>query len=631
MLKRLEISALRGATRKFCIDFEVGKKITIVYGENGSGKSTICDAIELLANGKLGSLEGKGLGRTEGFWHSTGAKPSDVAVMLASTHGQWSAKVVRGKVVVAPDQGRPHAAVLRRGQILGLIAQQPRNRFDAIRPFLDIDTVEQSEAALKQLIDQETANERTASARIEENRGALENFWLEAGRPGREALAWARAELRNDTSSLQAEYASLQILIERVDALIAEERRLAQSEADAWSALAVQQTVAAQAAQEQARASLQAGDLVAILQAADAYFQVCGHGHTCPLCGSGERAGGLPDRVREQLQGIVALTDALARLEAANRHLVAAEAICDRQRSAVAVEASALAAALQSEQSWHALEPLSPLVATAESYQGCSDAERVSYARSLASEAGLGLYLLRAEREQRQNRLLFAQTLRRAVETYDENFRFRGELAFLLPRLRDALQVMQTERRQFVDNILKQVASRVGELYEAIHPGEGLNQISLALDPDKRASLEIFGQFPAATAAPPGAYFSESHLDTLGLCIWLALAEMNDPKNTILVLDDVIASVDEPHLNRAVDLLYDLAQNFEHCIYTTHYKPWSEKYRWGWLRNGQCHFVDLGAWSHAAGIQHGRSVPPIDELPELLAAPQPSPQLKQPG
>lgn len=94
------------------------------------------------------------------------------------------------KVIVSPEQGWPRAAVLRRGQILGLIAQRPGNRFDAIRPFLDTEAVEKSEAALKQLIDQETANQRTALARIEENRIVVDNFWQEAGRPGREALAW---------------------------------------------------------------------------------------------------------------------------------------------------------------------------------------------------------------------------------------------------------------------------------------------------------------------------------------------------------------------------------------------------------------------------------------------------------
>lgn len=627
MLKRLEVSALRGATRKFSLDFETGKKITIIYGENGSGKSTICDAVELLANGKVGSLEGKGLGRTEGYWHATGARASDMAVTLASTRGQWSAKVTRGKVTVSPEQGRPKAAVLRRGQILGLIAQRPGSRFDAIRPFLDIEAVEKSEATLKQLVDQETANQRTALARIEENRIAVENFWQEAGRPGREALTWARAELRKDMSGQQADYASLQHLIERAEALLAEERRLAQGDVDVRQAQAALQAAAAQAAQEQARATQQAGDLVALLKAADSYFQTHDHTVACPLCGSGERAAGLPERVRQQLQAIAALTTAMARQEQTNRSLLAAETNRDRQRLVVATAASALAASLEAGHVWQDMESLAPLIAAAEVFRTCAEAERVICARSLAGEADLGLDVLRAEREQRQRRLLFAQTLRRAVETYDDNYRTQAELAFLLPRLKDALQVMQRERRQFVDDILRQVADRVGELYEAIHPGEGLSQISLALDPDKRASLEIYGPFPATTAAPPGAYFSESHLDTLGLCIWLALAEMNDPRNTILVLDDVIASVDEPHVERTVDLLYDLAQNFQHCIYTTHYKPWREKYRWGWLRNGQCHFVDLVGWSHSSGIQYGRSMPPIEELRSLLAAPQPSPQL----
>ncbi len=322
MLKRLEVFALRGATRKFCLDFDAGKKITIIYGENGSGKSTICDAVELLANGKVGSLEGKGLGRTESYWHATGARASDMAVTLASTRGQWSARVVGGKVMVSPEQGRPHAAVLRRGQILGLIAQRPGNRFDAIRPFLDIEAVEKSEATLKQLIDQETANQRTALARIEEDRIAVENFWQEAGRPGSEALTWARAELSKDTSGLQAEYAGLQRVIERAEALVAEEKRLTQNEADVRAAQVVLQSAAAQAAQEQARAAQQTGDLVALLQAADAYFQTHGHGHTCPLCGSGEQAVGLPERVRQQLLGISALTAALAQREQARERVM---------------------------------------------------------------------------------------------------------------------------------------------------------------------------------------------------------------------------------------------------------------------------------------------------------------------
>jgi hypothetical protein len=56
-----------------------------------------------------------------------------------------------------------------------------------------------------------------------------------------------------------------------------------------------------------------------------------------------------------------------------------------------------------------------------------------------------------------------------------------------------------------------------------------------------------------------------------------------------------------------VDLnpLYDVAAKFEHCICTTHYKPWREKYRWGLLRKGECQFVELLPWGHATGITLG--------------------------
>jgi AAA15 family ATPase/GTPase len=58
-LTSLKLEALRGATQPFELKFESGKKITIVYGENGSGKSTVCDAFDLLGNDGLSSLRGK--------------------------------------------------------------------------------------------------------------------------------------------------------------------------------------------------------------------------------------------------------------------------------------------------------------------------------------------------------------------------------------------------------------------------------------------------------------------------------------------------------------------------------------------------------------------------------------------
>jgi AAA15 family ATPase/GTPase len=79
-LKALTVENLRGLTRRFSLPFEKGKKLTVVYGQNGTGKSTICDALDLLGNGRVGSLDNRGLGQTQKYWASIGKNSTDVNV-----------------------------------------------------------------------------------------------------------------------------------------------------------------------------------------------------------------------------------------------------------------------------------------------------------------------------------------------------------------------------------------------------------------------------------------------------------------------------------------------------------------------------------------------------------------------
>ena len=53
----------------------------------------------------------------------------------------------------------------------------------------------------------------------------------------------------------------------------------------------------------------------------------------------------------------------------------------------------------------------------------------------------------------------------------------------------------------------------------------------------------------------------------------MLLAKLRDAPDTILVLDDVLASVDEPHVDRLVELIYREAKGFRHVLVTTHYRP----------------------------------------------------------
>ena len=135
------------------LPFEKGKKLTVVYGENGTGKSTICDAFEFLGKGKVGSLENRGLGKTNKYWPSVGKKPADVAVTLETSDGSsCRATIVKSDVVANPAASRPRVEVLRRSQILALVEAKPGDRYAAISRFIDVSGVETSEATLRQLI-----------------------------------------------------------------------------------------------------------------------------------------------------------------------------------------------------------------------------------------------------------------------------------------------------------------------------------------------------------------------------------------------------------------------------------------------------------------------------------------------
>ncbi|MEE4376221.1 MAG: hypothetical protein V2J55_01740, partial [Candidatus Competibacteraceae bacterium] len=221
----------------------------------------------------------------------------------------------------------------------------------------------------------------------------------------------------------------------------------------------------------------------------------------------------------------------------------------------------------------------------------------------------------------------FIGTLKESVKALEENSQIQSDLETLIPKLTAALKIMEAERKKYTDGVLSLIAGEVGRLYEEVHPSEGLNKISLELDPKKRASLGISTEFQGQTDTPPQAYFSDSHLDTLGLCVFLALAQKDSPEDTILALDDVLGSVDEPHVERLIGLLYEEAKKFRQCLITTHYRPWREKFRWGKLKVGECQFVELDKWAYTSGIKLRNSIPEIVRLKTLLEDPSPDPQV----
>lgn len=615
-LKKLVIGHLRGSVIPFSLTFEKGKKLTVIYGENATGKTTICDAFEFLALGRVGSLEDRGLGKTSRYWHSVGKSASDIAVTLETGDSTCTARINKGEVIAVPTEARPKVEVLRRSQMMRLIEARPADRYTEIGRFIDVSGVETSEATLRELIRNLGSSRDTAVARVQENEEAIRHFWESAGKPGKDPIKWAEQESARDVSALQVEQQALSKLraaYQRI-ADYPEKISAANNTLDAARAAAV--TAVKHLEELLTNAAEGAGELVGILEAAKPYLEKHPHPAHCPLCESAEKVAGLRGRVESRIEQFASLQKARREKQAADQSVQAAERKLSDLKSDLARDSQAFETAKSAHQ-WQQNVPLPK--------QPCPNdlgvlADWIKSTSQLSAEWPKTEAAMQAQNQ-------FVNTLKQALKTYKANFQAQKDLDQLLPRLVRALEIVVDERRKFTDGVLQAIAAKVGELYEAVHPGEGLNKISLELDPNRRASLDIGASFGGQTGTPPQAYFSQSHLDTLGLCIFLALASLEKPAETTLVLDDVLASVDEPHVERLIEMLHSEVLKFRHCIITTHYRLWKEKLRWGWLQNGQCHFVELTKWTTAEGLQLIRSIPDVERLRQLLAETPPDPQL----
>ena len=194
------------------------------------------------------------------------------------------------------------------------------------------------------------------------------------------------------------------------------------------------------------------------------------------------------------------------------------------------------------------------------------------------------------------------------------------QLADLI-RIRDGLQkaheIVHEKRIAFTQSILDDIRQEADRLYQVIHPGEAIGLEQLKMEEQRRGSVSQTGTFNGHSDVPPQAVFSESHLDTLGFCVWLALAKREAPDHTILLIDDIFSSVDATHLGRVIDLIATESSCFLQVLVATHYRLW-------WDRCQNAHGIQrlqLGSWSADNGMAAQDMPRVLDNLRAKVAEP----------
>jgi energy-coupling factor transporter ATP-binding protein EcfA2 len=619
-IKRLDVQGYRGIRQPVSLLFD-GKSI-LLFGENGTGKSSFVDALERLFLGQVSTLDGRaGLSSDRHGPHIRGASefPPHISLVfddrnsstvnLGDDHSSFPVEI-QEYLRCAMD----NVYILRRRQLLDFVESQPRERYQLLRSFLPIDAVDAWESAIKAAQEELTQDTRVAaraeSATLDRVKRVLAPTSLTA--PSEPDVVKAiNDELVRVGLAAVARMGEVSQAIGGLDETISHGANLASylplsaarddlteviRTVDLVDVVALQTALQALHEIEHDQAHIFSEG---VLRDGARWIQQAGL-RVCPLCEQPIDSDAVVRRAEARLTEMAELVRRRAAVSANSERLrdliVRANGAATRaRRSAEKLAAPigpTLAAVIDSisgsldglqrrvtsaqqqptteiTEAAAALRPDGTILRGAESVLSALDREM----SNVASGAGDVKMILAA-------RSRIAE-LSEAWEQYGLS-RQRSAAAVaseeLTKHVREAAEAARKEELQI---LFDDLSTEINELYTRLHQDEPLGQVRLEMREAVHKSLNIKADFYERSAEDPRAFYSEAHLDTLGIAIFLALRRWHyrqDPSCNLIVLDDVMTSVDSPHAVRMAEVLLSDFSGFQMLI-TTHDRIWYEHLR----------------------------------------------------
>jgi recombinational DNA repair ATPase RecF len=572
-IKSIELSWFRGAADP--VSMELNSKSLVVYGANASGKSSFVDAMEYTLNGgRIRHLaheySGKHLQKAVPNTHKPHGGKTELVIKLMNDSEvkteieEDGSAESSGSALTEVGTWDYRRTVLRQDEIVAFIQDTKGGKYSALLPLLGLHQMEVAAENLRQV-----AKNVESLSHLEQVKGALSQAKIKRnatfGTLTDDEILEKIEELHTKycadkaaTKDALSRCADLTAALEmRTEQLSAEHRRyITLRDVAALDIKGPIDTIRTASIELAGALDPLIAQKLALLQPTETLIGklTAGEEVPCPACGQSVRVEELEAHVKAELErlkdiratfgernaGMGNLCDAVRALKIGLGKL---EVKSWRDESAKGSLGSSFAyldglnvEPLRTTCSEQDLQDISskllPLVAATTAASTCASPD----AKQLSDDKGL------------------IETAKTAITSGQQAVVVtRAEtLVFLLNTLE---QMTREEIRLRSNTVIAEISEDIRQMWAILHPKEAIEHVHLYLPEDADKAIDIGLKFHGKELDSPRLTLSEGYRNSLGLCIFLAMAKREAKNDRPVFLDDVVVSLDRNHRGMIVDLL----------------------------------------------------------------------------
>lgn len=611
----LEILEVRGI-RRLLLQPNGGS--VIVVGPNGTGKSGIVDAIDFLLTGKIQRLEGKGTKSLSLRRHGVhiGALPANAKVRakvsipgveepieicraLAKPQTLEVSTDVADAIAPALSNAEHGQHSLSRREILRFIAAEPKDRAQQVQSLMRLSEVEDCRQALMRVKNELKIRSEEAERRVQGSQAGVSSAaQLEVYDP-KELLATINAQriLLGGPPLEGLQSAGLQLALSppttlapsSVNAAIARKdiaglrEALAAVNVDRRRNVIHELTLVLESITHDPVALRDCRKLNLYELGRELLNDEC----TCPLCDTPWPEGALASLLADKIERSHALTASMNEA----RRLAGMLANDCRQIRATTIEVSRVTTTVSPQSEADSLltqwltdlddlerqldNPVQEFLSNPSVFVGAELLRQPPSTISVLDGLDITLESSMPATSAQQTAWDLLTRIGEHTKLLAEAERASLSAQHAASRAAALYGAFETAQNEVLQELYDQIRDRFVELYREVHSDDEAG-FGATMKPDG-AGVAFEVDFYGEGQFPPNALHSEGHQDSMGLCLYLALAErLNRGVLDVIVLDDVVMSVDTGHRRHICRVLSKHLPDVQFII-TTHERAWADQ------------------------------------------------------